>query len=259
MREFITKQTQPRKPVFAGGRFLRSTAASRGTYESDRDARPAPAAREFGRDFSRIPAFTKPAAPVNRLKTVGSSGGISGITLDVTFSVSDTPATSLQAVQTFMGTRRTDGVKVGTYSWQWQGKTWDAFVDGGKNSPYVTMGGNPPAHPTQPYYLTPDEVANQVSFSKDAGTIRVFDAPGAVAMHDEAHFETAIVAVDFKGKGKDKILKAFRWGWTGKGTKSTIGKGTEIGGKASGISVRSSVTPEFRNIVKHDYPKYETV
>ena len=189
-------------------------------------------------------------------KTTGTSGGLAGLTLDVTFSVTSTPADSLQAIQTFMGTRRSDGVQVGTYSWRWHGKTWDAFVDGGKNSPYVTMGGNSPAHPSKPYYLTPGEVASQVVFSTDHGTIRIFDRPGAVALHDEAYFETAVVAVNYRGTGKDKILKAFKWGWTGKGTKSVIGKGTKIGGASSGILVRSNVSPEFRNIVRHDYPKY---
>jgi hypothetical protein len=212
-------------------------------------------------DLSRISVFaqSKDASSTtqNQLKTWGSAGGLSGLTLDVTFSVSDTPAASLQAIQTFMGTRRTDGVRVGTYSWMLNGKTWDAFVDGGINSPYVTMGGNSPAHPTQPYYLTPAEVSSQVAFSKDAGTIRVFDAPGAVAMHEEARFETAIVAVNFKGTNKDKVLKAFKWGWTGKGTKPTISKGTEIAGTPSGISVSNTVSAGFVNIVKHDYPKYD--
>lgn len=215
-----------------------------------------------GHDFSRIPAFSRPTekaptAAQSQFKTWGSSGGLAGLTLDVTFSVSDTPAASLQAIQTFMGTRRTDGLQIGTYSWKTGAQTWDAFVDGGKNSPYVTLGGNAAAHPTEPYYLTPDEVARQVAFAAKAGTIRIFDAPGAVAMHEEAHFETAVVAVDFKGTKKDKILKAFKWGWLGKGTKPTIGKGTEIDGAPSGISVSNDVSPEFRNIVKHDYPKYD--
>jgi hypothetical protein len=78
-----------------------------------------------------------------------------------------------------------------------------------------------------------------------------------VALHEEAHFETAIVAVDFKGTKKDKILKVFKWGWLSKGTKPTVSKGTEIAGAPSGISVSSSVSSEFKNIVKHDYPKYD--
>ena len=189
-------------------------------------------------------------------KTAGSAGGLSGLTLDVTFDVTDTPAAGLQAIQTFQGTRRADGVQVGTMTWKDGATDWDAFVDGGANSPYVTLGGNAPAHATQPYYLTAAEVASQVTFAKDKGTVRVFDAPGAVAMHDEAHFETAIIAVDFKGTKKDKVLQAFKWGWTAKGTKPDVDKGTKIAGKASGLSISSSVSPTFKRIVKHDYPKY---
>jgi hypothetical protein len=188
--------------------------------------------------------------------TAGGLGGVGGLTLDITFNVTKTPAASLQAIQTFMGTRRSDGVKVGTYSWRWDGKTWDAFVDGGKNSPYVTMGGNPPAHATKPYYLTSSEVASQVSFTTDHGTIRVFDRPGAVALHDEAYFETAIVAVNHDGTGRDKLLKAYQWGFTSKGAKPQFAKGTTIAGSPSSVLVQNSVTPEFLNIVKHDYPKY---
>ncbi len=218
-------------------------------------------ASRFGHDFSQIPVFaqhkeTLPTASQNQFKTWGSAGGLSGLTLDVTFSVSDTPATSLQAIQTVMctgGPRR-----VGTYSWKMGTQTWDAFVDGGKYSPYVTIQGNPPAHPTKPYYLTAAEVASQVKFANKAGTIQIKDNPGAAALWDEVHFETAIIAVDGRGADKDKTLNAFKWGWTGKGTKPDIGKGTTIAGKSSGISVIGrSVTPEFRNIVKHDYPNYD--
>ncbi len=85
----------------------------------------------------------------------------------------------------------------------------------------------------------------------------MYDAPGAVAMHDEAHFETAIVAVEVKGTKKDKVLQAFKWGWTAKGTKPDVAKGTEIAGKASGLAISGSVSPMFKNIVKHDYPKYD--
>lgn len=263
MHEFAQAQ---RSSQTAGSTYFTAPPSRAAISDRGRDSAPAtareslPAASGSGHDFSRVPAFSRAQesedASKKLFKTWGSAGGLSGLTLDVTFSVSDTPASSLQAIQTFCGTRRTDGKQVGTYSWVMGGKTYDAFVDGGKNSPYVTMGGNAAAHPTKPYYLTADEVKKQVSFTKDAGTIRVYDAPGAVAMHDEAYFETAIVAVDFKGKGKDKILKAFKWGWTGKGTTPTVSKGTEIAGKASGVNVSGSVSPEFKNIVKHDYSSY---
>jgi hypothetical protein len=190
-------------------------------------------------------------------KTVGTSGGLTGLTLDVTFTVSGTPADGLQVIQTFMGTRRDDKVRVGTYTWIYKGRRWDAFVDGGKNSPFVTMTGEDPAHPTRPYYLTQDEVDNQVTWDTDHGTVRIFDAPGAVALHDAAYFETAIVAINYRKTGRDKVLRVFKWGWTEKGGKPTIKKGTEIAGVDSGVKVRSSPSPEWRNIVKHDYPKYK--
>lgn len=189
-------------------------------------------------------------------KTEGTSGGLSGLTLDVTFTVTGTPADGLQVIQTFMGTRRSDAVQVGTYTWVYQKRRWDAFVDGGKNSPFVTMSGEPPAHPTNPYYLTAAELASQVTWSTDHGTVRIFDRPGAVALHDSARFETAIVAVNYRGTGRDKVLKVFKWGWDAKGTDPTISKGTKIAGADSGIKVLSTPSPEWRNIVKHDYPKY---
>ena len=188
--------------------------------------------------------------------TTGTAGGLTGLTLDVTFTVANEPATSLQVIQVFWGTRRTDNKQVGTLTWTENSKTYDAFVDGGKNSPYVLWGGNPPAHPTLPYYLTPDEVKNQVSFTKDSGTVKIFDAPGAVAAHEEAYFETAVVAINHKASGRDRILKAFDWGWTGKGTTPTVSKGTDIAGKDSGISIKGSVSSRFENIVKNDYSTY---
>jgi hypothetical protein len=191
-------------------------------------------------------------------KSFGSAGGLAGLNLDVTFDVSSTPATSLQAIQVFWGTRRTDNLKVGKMSFVENTKTYDAFVDGGINSPYVTLGGNSPAHPTMPYYLTVAEVAKQVKFSKDAGTIQITDLPGAVALHDEANFETAIVAVAGAGPGKDKLLKAFDWGWTAKGTKPTVDPktSTEIAGKKSGLNIKDSISARFTSIVKSDYPTY---
>lgn len=189
-------------------------------------------------------------------KTEGTSGGLTGLVLDITFTVSGTPADGLQVIQTFMGTRREDKVRVGTYTWKYEGLRWDAFVDGGKNSPYVTMSGADPADPTNPYYLTTDEIASQVTWDTDHGTVRIYDAPGAVALHDQAYFETAVVAVNYRGTGRDKVLKVFTWGWTDKGTKPTVKKGTKISGADSGVRVKSSPSPEWRNIVKHDYPKY---
>jgi hypothetical protein len=215
-----------------------------------------------GHSLSSIAVFPTdqrviPSGP-HHLKTTATAGGLAGLSLDVSFTVSSTPAAGLQAVQTFIGTRRTDGLQVGRYSWIYEKKRWDAFVDGGKNSPYVTMGGHAPAHPARPYYLTPDEVKDQVVWTTDHGSIQVTDAPGAVALHDEAYFETAIVAVDapFGKTTRDKVLKVFKWGFSELGTKPEYAKGTRIAGTSSGVHAMSHPTPEWRNIVAHDYPGY---
>jgi hypothetical protein len=234
-----------------------AVAASQRRASSDRQSHP------FGLAPSRVPVGARAPDLAEQQTPEGykskidpTAGGLTGINLDVTFTVSGTPAAGLQIVQTFMGTRRSDGVQVGTYTWKTGGVTWDAFVDGGKNSPFVTLAGNSPAHATRPYYLTSTEVANQVTWDKDHGTIETTDAPGAAALHDEAHFETAVVAIDAGGGHSDKVLQAFKWGWTGKGTKPDIAKGTKIAGADSGIQVSSSVSAGFKNIVKHDYPSY---
>jgi hypothetical protein len=187
--------------------------------------------------------------------TTPTSGGRTGLDLDITFSTTGTPAAGLQIVQTVMTTRDA-GPQVGKMSWNYDGKLWDGFVDGGKNSPYAADTGAP-ADPNKPYYLTAGEVTAGVVWDKDHGTIRTTDEPTAANAKSEVHFETAVVAIDHDGSGRDKLLKAFKWGWIGKGTHEDFPQGTNVGGKPSGLLVRSVVTPEFTNIVRHDYPQYK--
>lgn len=180
-----------------------------------------------------------------------TSGGISGHTLDVTYTGSDcSDCDGLQVVQVFWGTRRKDGKQVGTMTVTAHGKTWDTFVDGGKESPYVKWGGNPPAQPGKPYYLTPGEVASQVK----GCSVRVYDRPGAIVMHSEGYFETAIVCTNYKKSGKDKVLKVFKWGWKSYGTSYLTSPGS--GGKTSGLEEYDDVSPDFVKVVAHDYPSY---
>jgi hypothetical protein len=246
---------------------LQRTAQGPLTAPASPARRPSAAARQHDARIrpSRIPAHrgrtvgadARPATtPMLKSESAATTGGVTGINLNVTFTASGTPADGLQAVQTVMVTRGAGDPQLGTLTWQYQGKTWDGFVDGGKNSPYAAAMGHP-AHPTQPYFLTAHEVAANVTWDKDHGTIKVTDTPTAVAHYDEVFFETAIVAVNHDGTGRDKLLKAFKWGWTGKGSTPEFAQGTAIGGKPSGVLVRSSVTPEFTNIVKNDYPTYK--
>src|SRR4030095_1913213 len=98
--------------------------------------------------------------PVRPLQISRTAGGMSGLVLDVTYQVTgwEQACDGLQIVQVFFGSRRMDGLQVGEFQLKTQGKPYDAFVDGGRNSPYVRLAGQAPAHPTRPYYLTPAEV-----------------------------------------------------------------------------------------------------
>jgi hypothetical protein len=205
-------------------------------------------------DFGRI-AVNSAEKKAGALKTWSSAGGLRGFHMNVTYSVSDTKATSLQAVQTAMAT---GGRDIGPMQWMWDKKKWTACVDGGKNSPWVTQAGHAPAHPTKPYYLDAAEVAADVKWSGNSGTIRISDVPDA-GTFEELHFETAIVGIDAAGPGKDKILNAFKWGWKRNGSRPDVKGGDTINGVDSGIRSIGSVTPEFKNIVKNDYPGYDYV
>jgi RHS repeat-associated protein len=183
------------------------------------------------------------------------SGGISGDVLDATFDVKDVPASSLQIVQTVYGTPRiSDKKAVGPTSLTIGKTSYTGAVDGGKNSIYVTEGGNPPAHPTNPYYLTSGEVASQVSFNTttNSGTVRVYDNPNGQYLRKALRFETIIVATNYMGSGQDVILGSFNWGWTGQGT-STIHSAT-----GTGISLNnSSPNGNSQKIISNDYPTYK--
>jgi hypothetical protein len=189
--------------------------------------------------------------------TKATSGGITGITLDVTHSVARTKCDGLQAVQVWWGSDSKIGVPVGQLKFEEGGTDYEAFVDGGVFSPWVTLSGEQPAHASKPYYLTADEVDTQVTWDGEAGTIRVYDQPTAVVHFDEMNFETAIVAINHDGKGTDKVLKVFTWGWSAQGTVPTHAKGDKIDAKDSGIKTQSGVSATWQKIVTADYPDYK--
>ena len=200
------------------------------------------------------------SSSVPELKTKFSTGGLTGITLDVTLSVTDTPCDGLQVVQVFWGDEKAIGQHVGKMRFTRGKQKFDAFVDGGKNSPWVTLSGNKPAHRKKPYYLTSGAVASQVTFDGKNGTIKVYDKPTASAHYDNMNFETAIVAINHKGKGKDVVLKSFTWGFTAKGKKRKYkGQGVPIGGKKSSLKATTKPSATWAKIVKHDYPGYRYV
>jgi hypothetical protein len=184
-------------------------------------------------------------------------GGLTGLTLDITWNVSGKKAKGLQCIQAWWGSGSTIGQKVGKTGIEISKKKYEAFIDGGQFSPYVTLSGNKPAHPTQPYYLTADEVKSQVKWDGEKGSIQITDLPSASAYFEEMFFETAIVAIDVDGKGTDEILKVFTWGSTKQGTKTQHEKGDIIDTKESHIVSKDSPSDIFKLILKNDYPDYK--
>lgn len=174
-----------------------------------------------------------------------ASGGFKGNVLDATFNVMNVKADGLQVVQVFYGTPSPSGRVFGNIVTLSGGK-YDAFVDGGKNSPYVTLSGNQPAAAGKPYYLASSEVASQVSWNGNSGTLRVYDRPNAMVNFDQSRFETAIVAINYNGTGQDLVLGAFTWGWDDFG-KTLVHSGVNLTGGLSG---------DAKTIVSHDYPGY---
>ena len=194
-----------------------------------------------------------------KTKTEAIKGGLTGLELDISFNVSGKKAAGIQAVQAWWGSGSTLGQGVGKTGIEINKKRYEAFIDGGQFSPWVTLSGEKPAHPTQPYYLTADEVKSQVTWDGEKGSIRVYDLPSASALFEEMFFETAIVAVDVDGKGTDEILQVFTWGSSKQGTKQLHDKGDKIDRKDSHIVSSSTPSATFKQILKNDYPGYKYI
>jgi RHS repeat-associated protein len=183
--------------------------------------------------------------------TVRSGGGITGTTLNATFDVKNVPASGLNVVQTFYGTRRTDGLVVGCTPVDVSGTNCDAFVDGGDCSPAVKLNGEEAGGAGVPYYMPMSwypKLPGGYAWNGTSGNITAYDVPGAVKAHDQAVFETTIVATNYMNTGKDVKLATFRWGWNSNGT-VPIHTGT-------GITI-TPITPTSLKIISNDYPTYQ--
>jgi RHS repeat-associated protein len=181
--------------------------------------------------------------------TVKSGGTITGLNLNATFDVKNVPADGLQVVQTFYGTASALGFPVGS-PYNVGGTSYDAFVDGGSNSPYVTLSGNSPAHPTNPYYNSATELASpryaNMTWNGNSGSITAYDIPTAMGKFPMGQFETSIIATNYMGTGKDVSLGTFKWGYTLLGTTP-----------ATQVINMSNMSAEHMGIIKQDYPAYQ--
>jgi hypothetical protein len=236
------------------------TCGCAGLPQMRKDA-PARAGQSVG--TAQAESLLSDAASSYRKKGTGAatiSGGISGIVMDVKVTYADCTdcKDGLEAIQVFWGTRRTDSVQVGKHTTVFPplATTYDTFVDGGKNSP-----GGAVYSGDHPYYMGRADLPAKYGYipaQKSAGTfsgctINVKDAPGAVSLHDQAYFETAIVCLNFDGTGTDKVQDAFKWGFTGKGASYLS---SPVGGKASGLETSTTPSAKFEETLKADYPGY---
>jgi hypothetical protein len=161
-------------------------------------------------------------------------------------------------MQVFWGTRRTDGVQVGTHQTTFppSATTYDSFVDGGANSPGgAVYTGN------HPYYIGRADLpasygyqSSQNSAGSVSGcTVNPVDTPGAATLHQDAYFETAFVCLNHQSTGKDKLLESFSWGFTGLGTTFQATPTLAAGGS---YVTHNSPTAKFEDTLSADYPGY---
>ena len=175
-----------------------------------------------------------------------SSGGITGTTLNATFSVTNLPASELQIVQTINSTANiTDGALTGVYRFTEGGVNYGGSVDGGVNSLFGKRYG--PAHSTKPFYNTVDEQLSQLVWGGANGSIKVYDRPNVQNIRDVVRFQTMVVATNYLGSGQDLMLGSFEWGWKGQGSTAIHG---------STINLSNSISTNSMNIMQFDYPSY---
>ena len=158
----------------------------------------------------------------------------------------------LQLIQTFYGTPRTDGKKVGKTPISINGVRYEAFVDGGQFSPLVTEGGVRPN--TQEPYMHPMEgygsytrAGKYIKFSNDDAQLQWTDNPAAVLKHQTARFEITVVARNYMNTGRDLKLGSIKWGF------DSFGK-RPIHNSSVKLSNQSQIS---RKIISNDYKNYK--
>jgi hypothetical protein len=242
-----------RPPTF---RLGPSTSSSFG-YRSGPDFRRDSGAETYGKDAGAPP-------PACGLGTATPSVTWSGLSFSATatYTPCDCCRDGLEAMQVFWGTRRTDGVQVGTFQTVFPPMTtvYDSFVDGGRNSP-----GGAVYSGDHPYYIGRADLPASYGFipamaSSGAGsvsgcTVSPADLPSAAALHQEAYFETVMVCLNHQGTGKDKLMDSVQWGFTG------LGATHKASPYSSSTTALTSTAPSsfFEATLKADYPGYSHV
>ena len=131
------------------------------------------------------------------------------------------------------------------------------FVDRGSMSPAVMVHGQEVGHATKPYFYGLSELLKNASGCH----ISIYDQPMAVIAYQEAYLETAVVCIDYRHKGWDRVLKVLRWGWQANPLNNLNrvfwSSPRDVMLPPNGQPVEATVpSPEFRKIVGHFYPQY---
>ena len=198
-----------------------------------------------------------PGAVAAPLSNPTLSGGVSGLDMNVkvTFSSCGDCQDGLEAIQVAWATGGPQRVGKQQTMFPPFAATYDAFVDGGKNSPGgATYTGD------HPYYIGRSGLPASYGYQAAQGsagsvtgcTANPTDRPTAALSWDQAFFETAIVCLKNKG-GSDRILNSFSWGFVKKGT---VFQADVWSGGTKTIGTHSTPTNEFLSILRADYPGY---
>ena len=118
------------------------------------------------------------------------------------------------------------------------GEEYDCWVD--------------PGYDGSPYYNTSKELADptyaNLKWFGDHGQITLDDVPRGASIHRHIVFEANIVAVNYKGSGRDKVIGSFTYGWNDKGVNPIHG---------GAINISPTISNTSRTILAKQYSNYK--
>ncbi len=183
------------------------------------------------------------------------NGGL-GHAIEARYRVDGYPGfLGLQVVQVFYGTP-TDSDPPGLYEFDLGGQLFRGYVDGGRKSRNALQNADAERIAGEPYHYSENQLHVQQNYDFNSqtgvGSIKVYDVPMGMRIHDEGYFETAIVAIP--QQGPDQIVIALRWGWVLKGMVYKPAHNQSLYKYEPLVS--TNVSPVFRDILNDNYHDY---
>src|SRR6266849_6825282 len=183
------------------------------------------------------------------------NGGL-GHAIEARYRVDGYPGfLGLQGVPVFYGTP-TDSDPPGLYEFDLGGQLFRGYVDGGRKSRNALQNADAERIAGEPYHYSENQLHVQQNYDFNSqtgvGSIKVYDVPMGMRIHDEGYFETAIVAIP--QQGPDQIVIALRWGWVLKGMVYKPAHNQSLYKYEPLVS--TNVSPVFRDILNDNYHDY---